>query len=99
MSKPNFQGCPKGDAFTELQYQVLGAVVRRVFDAVTDEIDKRIAANPSVRHVGTWKEGRQYRSGDLVTHARGLWLAKRNSKQRPGSSDDYQLIVKSGSAA
>ena len=39
------------DIFTADQFEVLS----QVFEAILAEVDKRIAAQPSVRHVGVWK--------------------------------------------
>jgi hypothetical protein len=83
----------KDDIFTPLQVEALA----QTFEAIMAEVDARIAAQPSVHHAGTWKEG-AFKGGALCTHAGSLWLAKRATTARPGQSDAWQLIVKNGHA-
>ena len=45
--------------FTPKQVQILS----EVFGEIMAEVDRRIAAQPSVRHAGTWKEGQRYKGG------------------------------------
>ena len=60
---------------------------------------EELEARPVVKHCGIWAEGKQYRPANLVTHNGGLWLAQKATKQRPGQSNAWQLVVKSGAAA
>ena len=48
------------------------------------------------RWAGVFREGNVYGEGELVTHAGSLWLTRRPTDGRPGSSDDFVLIVKKG---
>lgn len=82
------------DIFTADQFEVLS----QVFEAILAEVDKRIAAQPSVRHVGVWREGK-FKSGSLCTHQGGLWLAKHDTDARPGVDESWLLVVKSGHGA
>jgi hypothetical protein len=65
-------------------------------------LHKRIAeleARPELKHAGTWREtGKGFKAGNLVTHSGSMWLAKRNTKARPGQSEHWLLVVKSGNA-
>ena len=55
---------------------------------------KSAAGGP--RWQGIYHEGRVYEEGSLLTHNGSLWLAKRTSDERPGTSRDYTLICKQG---
>ena len=86
------------DLFTPLQVEALA----QTFDAVFDEIDKRIAEAlaaqpPAVHHRGTWKPG-AFKGGSLCTDKGSLWLARRDTAMRPGVDESWQLIVKNGHA-
>ena len=76
------------DIFTPLQIEALA----ETFADLMAEVDRRIAAQPSVHHAGTWKEG-AFKGGALVTDKGSLWLAKRATTARPGQSDAWQLVV------
>ena len=63
-------------------------------------LDKRIAeleARPELRHCGVWRE-KSYKAASFVTHAGGLWLLTKATKQRPGQSAAWTLVCKSGHA-
>lgn len=50
--------------------------------------------------VGTWKEDTEYKVGNLLTHAGGLWVCTEDCLgQRPGRSDHFRLIAKGVNAA
>lgn len=51
---------------------------------------------PTLRYVGTWKGGTEYRRGNFVTHAGSLWHANTDTSEIPGKSNDWTLAVKSG---
>jgi hypothetical protein len=46
--------------------------------------------------VGVYHPDGVYPEGSLLTHAGSLWLVKRTTSERPGSSRDYVLICKQG---
>jgi hypothetical protein len=46
-------------------------------------------------HKGTHQRGVTYRRGDLLTCGGALWLALRDTRERPGASDAWRLVVKS----
>ena len=83
----------KDNIFTPLQVEALA----ETFADLMAEVDRRIAAQPTVHHAGTWKEG-AFKGGALVTDKGSLWLAKRATTGRPGQSDAWQLVVKNGHA-
>src|SRR5262245_59522328 len=57
-----------------------------------------LEAGPSVVWCDSFKDGNTYVEANLTTHAGGLWLATTTTRAKPGSSPDWRLIVKSGTA-
>jgi hypothetical protein len=43
-----------------------------------------------------FRDGEFYRRGDVVTWGGSLWLAKVETRLKPGGGDDWKLIVKNG---
>ena len=78
-------------------YVTIGKFIAKQLKPLQDRIAE-LEARPALKHAGTWKEGKQYRAGNLVTFQGGLWLCQRATKQRPAQSDHYLLVVKSGAA-
>jgi len=44
---------------------------------------------------GVWRD-RPHKAGDAVTHGGSLWIALRDTKEKPESGDDWRLAVKKG---
>ena len=42
------------------------------------------------------RPGAAYEKGDAVTHGGSYWIAKRDTSETPGKSDDWRLAVKRG---
>jgi hypothetical protein len=62
-----------------------------------EKLESRVAElekQKTAAYRGVWNEGTEYRCGELVTHAGGLWHAWRSTTARPGTSDDWQLTAK-----
>jgi hypothetical protein len=82
--------------------RAVGAVMRDHLGRIGERlrgIDARLdamQANLADAWVGTHKDGNSYKRGQLVTHSGGLWLALRDTSDRPGTSDALKLIVKRG---
>lgn len=49
-----------------------------------------------VLHRDIYVPGESYEKGDAVTYGGSFWIAKRNTKASPKSSDDWRLVVKKG---
>jgi hypothetical protein len=67
-----------------------------------EERIKELEARPAAEWRGVWREDRTYAECNIVTHEGALWMAKRETAMRPGSSgsaDDWRMIVKSGRPA
>ena len=79
-------------------YATIGKFIAKQLKPLQDRIAE-LEARPALKHAGTWKEGKQYRAGNLVTFQGGLWLCQKATKQRPARSDHYLLVVKSGAAS
>lgn len=69
-------------------------------DARLAALEERIAvleARPSVKYLGIWTDGDEYRDGDFVTDRGSLWACCRDrTTARPGENDDWQLAAKRG---
>jgi len=63
-----------------------------------DQLRKRVAEveTKAMRYGGTWKEDTAYGLGTATTDRGSMWLAQRATTDRPGTSDAWRLIVKSG---
>lgn len=46
-----------------------------------------------MRYVGIWRAG-WHSPGDLVTHEGTLWYCHDRTEERPGTTEDWQLMVK-----
>lgn len=58
--------------------------------------DVREIRLPVVIHRGVFREGIDYRSGDATTWDGSLWIAQRDTQDKPGTSDAWRLSVKRG---
>lgn len=74
-----------------------------VRDALRERLaqaEARIAALEGERkgfyYRGTWGEGESYDEGDFVTDHGSMWACLAPTTTRPGTSDAWQLAVKSG---
>ncbi len=67
--------------------------------ANVEALEQRIAkleARPQMSYRGVWTEGEENRPGDVATHAGSMWYCWAATKDRPGTSDAWQLCVKRG---
>ena len=51
---------------------------------------------PIVLDRGVWSVDVKYQKADAVSQSGSLWIAKRDTQQKPGESDDWRLAVKRG---
>jgi len=63
--------------------------------AIKDEVQRQVTAPLADAYKGVWKPS-AYKHGDVVTWGGSIWLAKRDTDDRPESSDAWSLIVKRG---
>lgn len=87
----------------ELGDAIIGAIdeVRKGLSHRIAQIESRCALledRSNVRWAGTWAEGQRSHAGELLTHAGSLWVCKTDTADRPGRSENFKLVVKSGRA-
>ena len=51
---------------------------------------------PINKYFGTWKADNEYDEGAVVTHDGSGFIAKKSTREKPGTSDSWQLFVKRG---
>lgn len=62
-----------------------------------DQVKELELHSPVVLYQGIYREGQKYATGDAVTWAGSLWIARRDTETKPGEgSSDWQLAVKKG---
>jgi hypothetical protein len=50
---------------------------------------------PVMRYTGVWKSDREYRPGEVATHAGTIWHCGIPTRTKPGTSPDWQMMAKS----
>ena len=58
---------------------------------------QELEARPSLKYLGTWKEGKTYSVGTFITDGGAVWYANASTTSRPGQDADWSLAVKSAS--
>ena len=76
--------------FVKEQFQQQLAPLLKRLDALEQQ-------PPRPRYEGIYEQGKTYARGSLATKSGGLWLALEHTTQVPGRSDQWRLVVKSGS--
>jgi hypothetical protein len=61
---------------------------RALAETIADEV---------FRFRGTWRQDKTYPKGAVVVHSGSLWFCIETNDVRPGTSGDWQLVVKQGS--
>jgi hypothetical protein len=90
------------DKTVDIIYESVGKIFMKQ-KAQFAEIERRLAAleaqptskGAGVTWAGIYRAGNTYDEGQLVTHAGGLWLARRDTDSKPGS-EAWTLVVKRG---
>jgi hypothetical protein len=82
-----------GKAFGQELCALLKNYIRRQLEPVTQRI-AALEARSSIENRGAWSKEKVYKSGDVITYARSLWLARSpNCGAKPGSSPAWQRAV------
>ena len=71
---------------------------RRVTQHITysnGNVHSKIFEVPAVVYRGVYTPG-EYTAGDAATHGGSVWIARRETQEKPGDGDDWQLAVKRG---
>jgi hypothetical protein len=98
-------------ANTELEQNLMGILgvrmrhlekeVRRLGDQ-TKELKhlhasvKALEEKPSLKYAGTWSSDVQNNPGDIVTDHGSAWHCNVSTRERPGASSDWTLMIKKG---
>lgn len=73
---------------------------RRKIEALERQIEALRADRPMLAdsYRGVWPAAsfEPYRKGAFVTHDGSLWIARTETRSKPGTADDWQLAVKRG---
>ena len=79
--------------------EAIGKLVGKAIREATDRLAARIAeleAERTLKYVGPWKLGGDYKPGEFVSYGGGIWHCKQRTGVRPNSSPAcWQLAVKS----
>ena len=77
----------------------IAALEERASTAYRDQWETRLKAleeRPSMSYRGGWAEGEENLPGDVCTHGGSMWYCWEATRDRPGTSDAWQLCVKHG---
>jgi integrin beta 3 len=55
-----------------------------------------VKLGPVLQDAGVHRPGASYEAGDCVTHGGSYWVAKADTAETPGKSDDWRMVVKRG---
>jgi hypothetical protein len=67
----------------------LGNCLERV-----DALEKSMSDGRVIRYMGRWCRDVDFLSGDMVSHGAALWIAKRPTRETPGTGVDWQKMLK-----
>ena len=74
-------------------------IVRNEEIAALEAKVARLEARPSPKWAGVFADGRAYAECSFVTDQGSMWVAERDTAQRPGTSNSgWRLCVKQGHA-
>lgn len=94
-------------ALARLRTHIIDAILPAIANQLrpmvkrADEIERRLAEleangpNLADCYRGVWMYG-TYKRGNLVTHSGSIFLALRNTGEKPATSDAWKLVVKAG---
>ena len=57
---------------------------------------KSLESRPSLKYSGVWNADTQNNEGEFVTCSGSVWYCRESTRDRPGTSDAWQLAVKRG---
>jgi hypothetical protein len=82
------QALEQSDAIDAEVIDELGKCLERV-DALEKGVEGR-----GVRFMGRWNRDVDFENGDIVAHAAALWIAKRSTRETPGTGVDWHRMLK-----
>ena len=71
-----------------------GTMILRMSDGGRYEMPVNLG--PVLQDAGVHRSGASYEAGDCVTHGGSYWVAKADTRETPGKSDDWRMVVKRG---
>jgi hypothetical protein len=82
----------------EIRAEIAKAIAEAVPGAVELQVSTEIAKRPDLRYCGVWKDGGDYRAGNMATYAGSLWHCNQSgTTARPGDgSEEWTLVAKKG---
>jgi len=84
----------------ELFAKGLAPVIRQFVAQQVEPLKQRIAEleqrENNLKYLGTWQASGEYQRGNFISHDGSMWCATRDTRSRPGTSNDWQLCVKRG---
>jgi hypothetical protein len=82
----------------EILAEIAKAVAAAVPTAVEGHVSAELEKRPDLRYCGVWKDGGDYRAGNLATYAGSLWHCNQSgAAARPGDgSEEWTLVAKKG---
>ena len=70
--------------------QAIGDVVRECERRCTEKFE---AAMKEFAYKGAWEQVKQYRAGNFVSFASGIWHCNSDTREKPGTNGDWALAV------
>jgi hypothetical protein len=75
--------------------------VKEYVDAAVGALDRRLFAlenkvGEGLEYFGVHEHAKSYRVNAAVTYDGSIWISRRETTQRPGDGNDWQLAVKRG---
>jgi hypothetical protein len=86
---------PTVNARDAVLIQAVMSAVAPVVHALEQRIEE-LERRPTLKYLGTWREGRTFSAGSFVTDRGGIWYCNAATTSRPGENADWSLAVKSG---
>jgi hypothetical protein len=74
----------------------IAPVIKKYVEQSINKLEKELEARPIPSYAGVWRDGAAHRSGEIVTFQGSAWYCHVDTNSRPGTSHDWQLMVKAG---
>jgi hypothetical protein len=84
------------DALTAAFADVVREYITKVTQPLASRITELEKQQANWRFAGTYAPGKSYLENNFVTDHSSLWICRRDTASRPGTSPDWQLVCKGG---
>lgn len=71
-----------------------GESMRDLLAPISARLDALEADRSEFKYTGIWKANHEYRKGNFVTHAGGMWHCNDATTETPGKCNSWTLAVK-----